>query len=32
MPPHTPEQAEDRAMAQSNLWVPMIRRLNLSAQ
>lgn len=31
-PPNTPEQAEDRALAQANLWVPMIRRLNLSAQ
>jgi tripartite-type tricarboxylate transporter receptor subunit TctC len=31
-PANTPEQAEDRALAQSNLWVPMIRRLNLSAQ
>ncbi|MDO9503215.1 tripartite tricarboxylate transporter substrate binding protein [Falsiroseomonas sp.] len=31
-PANTPEQAEDRALAQANLWVPMIRRLNLSAQ
>lgn len=31
-PQNTPEQAEDRALAQANLWVPMIRRLNLSAQ
>jgi tripartite-type tricarboxylate transporter receptor subunit TctC len=31
-PANTPEEGENRALAQANLWVPMIRRLNLSAQ
>jgi tripartite-type tricarboxylate transporter receptor subunit TctC len=30
--PNTPEQADAQAVAQSDLWVPLIRRLNLSAQ
>jgi tripartite-type tricarboxylate transporter receptor subunit TctC len=30
--PNTPEQANAQAVAQSDLWVPMIRRLSLSAQ
>lgn len=32
MRPNTPDEAETIALAQANLWVPMIQRLNLSAQ